>query len=80
MRFYQVTLERDGTRRDVRVPSPTDVQAADAAAPLMRPGEAIAAIVEVEDDGTHEADALPPKTQAEEWAEITPGAASTDRP
>jgi hypothetical protein len=76
MRFYRVTLERGDERRDVRVPSPTDVQAADAAAPLMKPGESIAGIEEVEDDGTQIADALPPKTQAEEFAAVTPGAAA----
>ena len=76
MRLYEVVLERDGERRKVRVPSPTDVQAADAAAPLMRPGEAILSIEEVEDDGTQQADALPPKTQAAELASVTPGAAA----
>lgn len=82
MRFYRVTLERDGALRDVRVPSPTDVQAADAAAPLMRPGEAIASITEIEDDGTQQADGLPPQTQAQAVSEVTPGAASvgSDRP
>lgn len=69
LRFYKVILERDGIRREVRVPSPTDVQAADAAAPLMKPGEAIAAIEEVDDDGTHQADAMPPQTQTAEFAD-----------
>ena len=76
MRVYRVTLERDGERRDVRVPSPTDVQAADAAAPLMKAGEVISAIEEVEDDGTQDVDGLPPKSQAAEFAPVTPGAAS----
>ena len=76
MRFYRVTLERDGESRDVRVASPTDVQAGDAASPLMKPGESISAIEEVEDDGTQAADALPPKSQAAELAPVTPGAAS----
>lgn len=76
MKFYSVTLEGSGGRRDVRVPSPTDVQAADAAALLARPGEAIVEILEVEDDGMQQADGLPPKTQAEELAPVTPGAAA----
>ncbi|WP_426039818.1 hypothetical protein [Brevundimonas sp. DC300-4] len=76
MRFYTVTLERNGERRDVRVPSPTDVQAADAAAPLMKAGESIISITEVEDDGLQQADALPPKSQAAEFAPVTPGAAA----
>ena len=76
MKFYNVTLEGPGGRRKIRVPSPTDVQAADAAAPLAKPGEAIISIVEVEDDGLQQADGLPPKTQAEELAPVTPGAAA----
>lgn len=76
MRFYEVALDGPGGRRVVRVPSPTDVQAADAAAPLMKPSEAIASIREVEDDGTQQADALPPKSQAAEFASVTPGAAA----
>ena len=35
MRFYDVTVGRDGDSRKVRVPSPTDVQAGDAAVKLM---------------------------------------------
>ena len=80
MRFYTVTLERNGEHRDVRVPSPTDVQAADAAAPLMKAGESIISITEVEDDGLQQADALPPKSQAAEFATVTPvAAAAPDR-
>lgn len=78
MRFYAVVVEGDHGRREVRVPSPTDVQAADAAAPLMKPGEAIVSITEVEDDGSHQADGLPPKSQAAEFAAVTPGAAAVD--
>lgn len=63
MRFYKVTLVRDGVERDVIVPSKTDVQAGDAAVSLSKPGEAIAAIVEVEDDGLQHADGLPAGTQ-----------------
>jgi hypothetical protein len=76
MRFYNVTLERDGERRQVRVSSPTDVQAADAARPLMKPGEAVGMIEEVEDDGLQQSDAGPPKSQAAEFAPVTPGAAA----
>lgn len=75
MRTYKVTLVSGGQTREVRVPSPTDVQAGDAAAPLMRSGEAIQSIEEVEDDGGG-LDAAPPKTQAEELAPVTPGAAA----
>lgn len=76
LKFYDVTLGRDGATRVVRVPSPTDAQAADAAAPLARPGESILDIVKVEDDGLQIADGLPPKTQAAELAPVTPGAAA----
>lgn len=63
MRFYKVTLVRDGVERDVVVPSKTDVQAGDAAVALGKPGEAIARIVEVEDDGLQHADGPPAGTQ-----------------
>jgi hypothetical protein len=76
MRFFRVILSRNGVEREVRVPSETDVQAADAAASLMMEGDEILSITEVEDDGLQQADALPPKTQAEELAPVTPGAAS----
>jgi len=76
MKFYKVTVGRDGDTRELRVPSPTDVQAADAAAPLMLPREAVLSIEEVQDDGTQQADGLPPKSQAAELAPVTPGAAA----
>jgi len=57
--------------------SDTDVQAGDAAAPLMTPGEAILSIEEVEDDGTLTVDAPAPRSQAAELAPVTPGAAAT---
>lgn len=79
LRTYAVVLEGNGQRREVRVPSPTDVQAADAAAPLMNPGDSIVSIQEVQDDAERPLDAAPPKTQAEEFAPVTPGAASLDR-
>ncbi len=66
MRFYKVTLERDGATREVTVPSLTDVQAADAAAKLAKPGEAVLSMVEVADDGLQYADGLPAGTQTEE--------------
>jgi hypothetical protein len=58
------------------VTSPTDTQAADAAAPLMRAHEAILSIRETPDDGLQQADSPPPKTQAEELAPDTPGMAA----
>lgn len=42
MRIYRVTVGVEGGEtRVLKVPSKTDVQAADAAAPLMSPGESI---------------------------------------
>ena len=76
MRFYDVTVGRDGDSRKVRVPSPTDVQAGDAAVKLMKSGEAILGIEEVSDDGLQHADGPPPKSQAAELSSVTPGAAA----
>ncbi len=77
MRFYEVVVGSDsGPQRRLRVASPTDAQAADAAAPLMRAHEAILSIRESPDDGLQQADAPPPKTQAEEVAPDTPGMAA----
>ena len=79
LRLYQVALGRDdASARTVHVMSETDVQAGDAASPLMTPGEAILSIKEIEDDGTVIVDAPPPKTQAAELAPVTPGAAAVD--
>lgn len=78
MRFFNVRLGRDGEERTVRVPSPTSVQAGDAAAALSKPGESILSIEEAQDDGLHHADGQPPKTQAEELAPVTPGATAVD--
>ena len=80
MKFYQIDLEQGGVTRTVRVPSKTDVQAADAAAPLMKAGERIIAIRQVVDDGLQKADALAPVSQAESFAEITPGEAAKGPP
>lgn len=77
MRFFNVVLGREGERRTVRVPSETEVQAADAAMPLARPGESVLGIHEVRDDGTQQADGLPPLSQAAEFADDTPGAAAS---
>lgn len=77
MRFYEITVRSDdGQERRLHVASPTDVQAADAAAPLLTSRESIVSIEEVPDDGLQQVDASPPKTQAEELAPVTPGAAA----
>lgn len=63
MRIYRVTLgDQAGGRREVKVPSKTDVQAGDAAASLMKPGEAILDIAET-DDPYQQVDAPPAGTQ-----------------
>lgn len=80
MRFYEVTVGSDsGPQRKLRVPSPTDVQAADAAAPLMQAHESILSVKEVPDDDLQATDGPPPKTQAEELAPVTPGMAARDQ-
>lgn len=82
MRFYDVTIGQEGGgQRVLRVASPTDVQAADAAVSMMKPREALLSIKEVADDGLQKADGPPPPTQAEASASVTPGmAARADRP
>lgn len=81
LRLYEVALAREGTHtRTVHVTSETDVQAGDAAAPLMGEGDAIVSIREIFDDGAAQVDAPPPRSQAAEFAQATPGtAASPDR-
>ena len=81
MKFYDVKLIQGNDSRFVRVPSPTDVQAADAAVKLARPGEVMGEITHVQDDGLQQADGVPPLSQAEEMAPVTPGVAavSTNR-
>lgn len=79
MRFYEVEIERRGARHVLRVPSETDVQAADAAAPHLFDGDFILSIKEVGDDGLQHADATPPVSQAAEVSDLSEGAASTDR-
>ena len=65
MRIYRVTVGVEGGEtRVLKVPSKTDVQAADAAAPLMSEGESILSVHETDDD-YQEVDegARPPGTQ-----------------
>lgn len=80
-KIYEVTLETaSGDTRTVAVPSPTGVQAGDAARPLMQEGEAILKITELPEGDERDLDGGLPKSQAEELAPVTPGAAavSTD--
>jgi hypothetical protein len=63
MRIYEVTVgAEDGGKRVLKVPSKTDVQAGDAAVPLMHPGESILAVRET-DDPWQDVDGLPAGTQ-----------------
>lgn len=81
LRLYRVGLGQDGgPSRHVHVMSETDVQAGDAAAPLMTAGEAILSIEEIEDDGSVVVDAPPAKSQAAELAPVTSGAAAVQNP
>lgn len=81
MKFYEIVVDdgRGGERR-LRVPSPTDVQAADAAAPLLNSGETILSIRQTPDDGLQRTDGPPPRTQAEELAPTTQGMAARGDP
>ncbi len=77
---YEVTLQsQTGDTRTVAVPSPTDVQAGDAARRLMADGEAIISITELPEGDTRALDGGLPKTQAEELAPVTPAAAAVER-
>lgn len=62
MKIYRVTIGDGDNRREVTVPSKTDIQAGDAAATLLRSGESILDITET-DDPYQEVDALPAGTQ-----------------
>lgn len=63
MRIYEVTVGAPGgPGRTLKVPSKTDVQAGDAAVPLMAEGEAILSIRET-DDPLQQVDGLPAGTQ-----------------
>lgn len=76
---YEVTLATaSGDTRTVTVPSPNGVQAGDAARPLMQEGESILGIAETQGDGDQRLDGRPPRTQAEELAPVTPGAAAVN--
>lgn len=75
-RLYRVAVSRGNEIRSLHVLSETDVQAGDAAAPLLSEGDAILSIEEIPDDGTVLVDAPPPKSQAAEFAPVTPGAAA----
>ena len=79
LRAYTVTVGGAGETRELLVPSPTDVQAADAAAPLMREGESILSIAQTSDD-SQPLDGPPPKSQAAELAPVTPGVAAAPEP
>jgi len=65
MRIYRVTVGHEGGEsRVLKVPSKTDVQAADAATPLMSEGESILSIHETDDDYQEVSEgARPPGTQ-----------------
>lgn len=79
LRLYKVALgQTGGATRHVHVMSETDVQAGDAASPLMEAGEALLSIEEIEDDGSVVVDGPPPKSQAAELAPVTPGAAAAE--
>ena len=76
LRLYEVALGGGAAEsRTVHVMSETDVQAGDAAAPLMREGETLLSIREIPDDGTARVDAPPPRSQAAEFDDATPGPA-----
>ena len=84
LKTYAVKLAApSGVERTVTVPSPTDVQAADAARPLMRENEVILSVAQLEEEAASDArtlDAAPPKSQAAEFAPVTPGHAAAPQP
>lgn len=84
LKTYAVELGfPSGVERTVTVPSPTDVQAADAARPLMRENEVILSVAQLEDEAASDAltlDAAPPKSQAAEFAPVTPGHDAAPQP
>lgn len=76
-RLYTLRIgQTDGRERSVQVRSETDVQAADAATPLLSEGETILSISEIPDDGAVVADAPAPQSQAAALAPVTPGVAA----
>jgi hypothetical protein len=81
LKVYEVVLSRARSSRTVRVPSETDVQATDAAMPLALPGESVLAVRAVEDYvGQDDLQGVPPKSQAQELSDATPGMAATRTP
>lgn len=80
LRLYKITLGDGSGTRAVHVMSETDVQAGDAAAPLMSERDAILSIEEIPDDGTVRVDAPPPRSQAAEFAPVTSGMAAAPDP
>jgi hypothetical protein len=63
MRMFTVTVgSPDGARREIVVPSKTEVQAQDAAVSEMKSFESILS-VEERDDPYQQADTMPPGTQ-----------------
>lgn len=80
LKTYSITLGAPGgATREVKVVSPTDVQAGDAVRPLMFEGESILEVRETLDD-LRTIDAGPPMSQAAELAPVTPGAAAAPQP
>lgn len=62
MKFYEIVVaDAHGAERKLRVPSPTDAQAADAVAPLLNSGDSILSIRETPDDGLQRTDGPPPR-------------------
>jgi len=63
MRIWEVEVESaDGSRRTVKVPSKTGVQAYDAATPLLKPGDKILG-AEAVNDAYQDTDIGPPGNQ-----------------
>lgn len=77
MKTYSIVFASPGGEtRKVKVPAPTDVQAGDAARPLMAENESIVSIEHIAGEDMDALDADPPKSQAAELAPVTPGAAA----
>lgn len=80
LKTYAVTVGAPGgPSRVITVASPTDVQAGDAARPLMSETESILKIA-VEHGDSAAPDAGPPRSQAAELAPVTPGVAAVTEP
>ena len=62
MKFYEIIVaDAHGAERRLKVPSPTDAQAVDAAAPLLKSGESILSIRQTPDDGLQQTDGPRPR-------------------